>query len=203
MSQNGYPGAAPQALAQQFSQHGTETIHGLIGLAQMRQQAARDHVARLEAALSALDYFAQMCLETRALYIQQIESDQVAINQFADFATTQLPFLPPSPAAPLAPEAAGMTPDAFSRRLSAVAPVARALTQQTAPMQASDAEGRRPVDRITPEMRDQWRAAPPVQVKVARPGDEEYVPQAPVNGVSQEAMTNEAGHVGTAERQSE
>jgi len=200
---------------QQLTQHAGETIAGLINLARMRQNNAREHVARLEQALGAIDYFAQLCLQTRETYIQQIDADQASIDQFVQFATGQMPTASMAPQPATAPQASQYQ-DAYAAALAAQggqqvqyplqpepSQVVRPV-QTMPPNQRPDAEGRRPVSVITPEMREQWKQAPPVQVTVAGPGEEGHVPlpAAPMT-IDNTTAAPEANNVGSDQRQSE
>jgi len=185
----------------QFAQHGAETIAGLIQIARMRQQAAQDHVARLEQALAAIEYMAQLCIETRQTYIDQINADQAAIEQFVQFSAAGS-FAPIGNLDPALVQAAQAAP----QQLVAAPPAGPLMPM---PAQASpfggqplrpmavdarpDAEGRRPVAVITPEMREQWKTAPPVEVKTAGPGEEGYVP----TPGSMMTTSTEVTHVGS------
>lgn len=200
-----------------LTQHAGETISGLINLARMRQNNAREHVARLEQALAAIDHFAQLCLQTRETYIQQIVSDQASIDQFVQFATGQFSAVavaPPISEAQKSPEyqqayAASLMAQGSqiqypipSEPTQAVLPVRSASSNQ----RGADSEGRRPVSVITPEMRDQWKQAPPVQVVVAGPGEDGYVASTPTStvvNIDKTTAASEASNVGSDQRQSE
>lgn len=193
MTQPVFMGAA---VSPQLAQHGAETITGLVQIARMRQQSAQDHVVRLEQALAAIEYMAQLCIETRDAYLAQMNADEAAIQQFLRFSSGQMQPAATDSAMLQAPQAApqlAMPSGPLSPMPMQASPLGTGPMRPMPVDSRPDAEGRRPVSVITPEMREQWKTAPPVEVKTAGPGEEGYVPSP---GLALNAPT-EVTHVGS------